>query len=105
MTLRRLIPALFLLASCSDIADLEKEQSISPDDVSVSLQKQTEIRVLFSEELAQELEAALEVGTLQTKSSALNDVFEGLGITSASRVFPYAGEFEERTGREGLHSW
>lgn len=105
MTLRRLIPALFLLASCSDIADLEKEQSISPDDISVSLQKQTEIRVLFSEELAQELEAALEVGTLQTKSSALNDVFEGLGITSASRVFPYAGEFEERTRREGLHRW
>lgn len=105
MTLRRLIPAFLLLASCSDIPDLEKEQSISSDDISVSVQKQTEIRVLFSEELAQELEAALEVGTLQTKSSALNGVFEGLGITSASRVFPYAGEFEERTRREGLHRW
>ena len=104
MTLRRLIPALFLLASCSEIADLEKEP-ISPEDICVPVQEQIEVRVLFSEELAQNLETALEVGTLQTKSSALNGVFEELGITSASRVFPHAGEFEERTRREGLHRW
>ena len=78
---------------------------MSPENVSAPIQKQTEVRVLFSEELALELEAALEVGTLQTKSGALNSVFEELGITSASRVFPYAGEFEERTRREGLHRW
>lgn len=78
---------------------------MSPENVSAPIQKQTEVRVLFSEELALELEAALEVGTLQTKSGVLNSVFEELGITSASRVFPYAGEFEERTRREGLHRW
>ena len=78
---------------------------MSPENVSDPIQELTEVRVLFSEELAQELEAALEVGTLQTRSGALNDVFDELGITSASRVFPYAGEFEERTRREGLHRW
>ena len=105
MRLRQLIPVLLLLASCSEIDNFEKEEVIASEVLSESAYTQGEARVLFSEELSQELEAALGMGSLQTKSSELNHVFEELGIISASRLFPHAGEFEERTRKEGLHRW
>ena len=40
---------------------------------------------------------------LDTKSAALNNVMEELGIESMERVFPYAGEYEARTRKSGLH--
>lgn len=40
---------------------------------------------------------------LATKAPGLGNFLDNLGVTSMERVFPYAGEFEERTRREGLH--
>ncbi len=40
---------------------------------------------------------------LRTKSSDLNNNLKDLGVVRMERVFPYAGEFEERTRREGMH--
>lgn len=59
--------------------------------------------VLFTEELAEMLEAG--DGSLHTKSSSLNEAFEAIGVTSYRRLFPHAGEYEQRTREAGLHRW
>lgn len=64
-----------------------------------------EVRVYLSEELAAMLEEAAEAGTIVTKSSDMNMALSELGITEMTRLFPHAGEYEERTRREGLHRW
>ena len=64
-----------------------------------------EARVYLSEEMAVLLEEAAEEGTLVTKSQGMNLALEELGVTQMYRLFPHAGEFEERTRREGLHRW
>lgn len=61
--------------------------------------------IYFSEEMATLIEQDLNTGVVRTKSAELNTIVEDLGITSIKRIFPYAGEFEERTRREGLHRW
>ena len=66
---------------------------------------QGEARVFLSEELAAMVEEAAQSGSIVTKSSGLNDALAELGITEMHRLFPHAGEFEERTRAEGLHRW
>lgn len=61
--------------------------------------------VRFTEDMINLIEPDLEMGSVVTKSSALNSVSEHLGIKSMTRVFPHAGEFEARTRAEGLHRW
>ena len=60
-------------------------------------------KVYFTEEMTALVEQA--GGGVVTKSAALNDLVEALGITSMERLFPDAGEFEPRTRAEGLHRW
>ena len=64
-----------------------------------------EARVYLSEELAAQVEEATLSGSLVTKSSDMNLALSELGITEMTRLFPHAGEYEERTRREGLHRW
>ena len=64
-----------------------------------------EVRVYLSEELTAMVEEAAELGTIVTKSSDMNNALSELGITEMTRLFPHAGEYEERTRREGLHRW
>ena len=64
-----------------------------------------EVRVYLSEELTALVEEAAESGTIVTKSVGMNLALEELGITEMTRLFPHAGEYEERTRREGLHRW
>ena len=66
---------------------------------------QGEARVYLSEELAAMVEEAAQSGSIVTKSSGLNDALAELGITQMHRLFPHAGEYEERTRAEGLHRW
>lgn len=61
--------------------------------------------VRFSAEMTEMIEESLASGSLETKSPGFNEVLVSLGVTSMERIFPYAGEFEERTRREGLHRW
>lgn len=64
-----------------------------------------EARVYLSEDMTAMVEAAAETGSLATKSPGMNLAIDELGITEMYRLFPHAGEFEERTRREGLHRW
>lgn len=66
---------------------------------------QGEARVFLSEELAQMVEEAAATGSIVTKSSGMNAALDELGITELHRLFPHAGEYEERTRAEGLHRW
>ncbi|MBO4923072.1 MAG: S8 family serine peptidase [Bacteroidales bacterium] len=61
--------------------------------------------VRFTPEMTAMIEEALASGSLVTKSVSVNEVFASLGVSSLERIFPYAGEYEERTRREGLHRW
>lgn len=79
------------------------EEEAQPCDTGVFVPGKT--IVLLSEELSGMVEEELASGTLTTKSDGLNDIFAGLGVKSARRLFPYAGEFEPRTRKEGLHRW
>ena len=63
------------------------------------------VKVLFSDEMTTLIEEDLSRGSLKTRSSELNDVTETLGVASMERLFPFAGEFEPRTRKEGLHRW
>jgi len=61
--------------------------------------------VKFSDEMIALVEENLDSGKIATKSMELNQVLDELGIKSMTRTFPYAGEYEGRTRREGLHKW
>ena len=63
------------------------------------------VKVLFSDEMIALIEDDLSRGEIRTRSSELNGVAETLGIESMERLFPFAGEFEPRTRKEGLHRW
>lgn len=64
-----------------------------------------EARVYLSEEMTNMVEEAAASGTIVTKSPEMDFALEELGITEMYRLFPDAGEFEERTRAEGLHRW
>lgn len=54
--------------------------------------------VKFSEEMTAKIEKANAEGPIQLSAACRE-----LGVTNMERVFPYAGEYEERTRREGMH--
>ena len=99
--------AVFALASCNKEKEVDAPQ-VQPTENSAgkhSAEIPGEAKVYLSEEMTAIVEEAAAMGGVVTKSSALNDLVSSLGITSMRRLFPDAGEFEERTRREGLHRW
>lgn len=58
--------------------------------------------VQVDDALLELLEAAGD-GAAKTKSEDVNEALRAIGIKSFSRLFPYAGEYEERTRDFGLH--
>lgn len=64
------------------------------------------IRVRFSRALGERVEAALRSdGALRGADIETDGFLERIDAESLERVFPYAGRWEERTRREGLHLW
>ena len=97
--------ALLLLAGCTSalqeptVVEPASEAQLRHDQESSVIPGTVIIEV--SEELASQLAA----GSLNTKSSAVNSVFDGMGVTRIERVFPDAGEWEPRHRKAGLHRW
>ncbi|MGN1045633.1 MAG: S8 family serine peptidase, partial [Candidatus Cryptobacteroides sp.] len=103
-----LFPVLALLVwGCAkDVPPAEiVESQEKTDEAKESSLLEGEANIYLSEEMADLVEADLGRGMLVTKSSGLNSVLESLGASSMTRLFPYAGEFEPRTRKEGLHRW
>ena len=96
-----------LLLSCTreEITPAQPESSPETSVESVGNYMPGEARVYLSEEMAAILEEAAEAGSLETKSSGMNELMLELGVSKMYRLFPHAGKYEERTRREGLHRW
>ena len=63
------------------------------------------IYVKLKEEPAGEVQVRNVGNTVTTGVRVLDRAASSLKITRMERTFPYAGKFEERTRREGLHLW
>jgi len=96
-----------VLFSCTgeEIFPLESDGSVDTNVESVDDYVSGEARVYLSEELTAIVEEALQSGQAVTKSQSMNTALNELGITEMRRLFPHAGEYEERTRNEGLHRW
>ena len=63
------------------------------------------IRVKFSNEQEDNFFFDTQSGRLKSKKTEIELFLQSIGAESIKRVFPYAGKFEERTRKEGLHLW
>lgn len=64
-----------------------------------------EVQVKFRE-LAEDLEIkATRSGGISTEDVALDEAVARIGAVRMERIFPYAGKFEARTRKAGLHLW
>lgn len=109
MKFKYLFVVLLTLAACSN-EELNTVQSESVSDTTADEDPEEAYQaginyVCFGDEMIELIESDLAAGSVTTKSSALNDVLEGLGIISIERLFPDAGEYEPRTRKAGLHKW
>lgn len=109
-----LLVALAAICSCADYKEAEpvvesaQRVKVEPritdkEELLVS----GEIRIRVDEEFSAKLEAAtLEDGMVDlAKIDNLTGVLSRINIVGMRRLFPYAGEFEERTREDGLHLW
>ena len=97
-----LLTALF---SCVREAPVTPETEPEAGQVTESEQAPSYVKVLFSEQMCDLVEEDLSRGQVRTRSDGLNGLVDQLGIESMERLFPFAGEFEPRTRKEGLHRW
>ena len=100
------ILAAFVLSGCTN-EDLTTSENVVPTQMEEPVQAIVPGKaiVLFSDELIEVIEQDLERGMVMTKSSGLNTLTTSLNVSAMERVFPYAGEYEERTRAAGLHKW
>lgn len=77
------------------------------EDIPEASLDQGNIAIKVSEEFFNDLELKSDdSGKIVTSNvKSLNNAISSLGIVSMERTFPYAGEFEERTRKEGMHLW
>ena len=78
----------------------------APVDLQEELAFQPGVAIVYvSEELASSWEEGASVDVLRRKSSEMDYLASRIGVRSATRLFPHAGEYEPRTRAEGLHRW
>lgn len=96
--------AAFTMGSCSHETEVEIGQPDQEELTSAAF-KQGFVILQVSEELAARLEEKTdtkgEVASIGVKSS--DDILMSMGVKSMTRTFPYAGKFEPRTRKAGLH--
>ena len=103
------VSACFVLAALS-ACSVQEPEILTEEPQAIQKQEVTPayipgvVTVQFSEDLTRQIEEALADGIpVATKAPQLGGILQDLGIKQLRRVFPYAGEFEERTRREGMH--
>ena len=99
--------AVVLMASCQRAPE---ETAVTPaapqkEEAAVQQVQLKQMNLYLEEDLAQDLELALGTGSMLTKAEGFNAALEQLDVVSMERLFPYAGEFEPRTRKAGLHRW
>jgi hypothetical protein len=63
------------------------------------------VRILVSDDLANNIEYTTRSGIRSSKALAAEEVVEKMKIRKLKRTFPHAGRFEERSRKAGLHLW
>ena len=93
------------LLSCVREMPEPVEPEPAADEEVPSAEAPSYVKVLFSEDMIGLIEEDLSLGQIRTRSEGLNEITSELGVESMERLFPFAGEFEPRTRKEGLHRW
>lgn len=88
------------LAACTKNIQAPQDQTTAPV-VADSPYVEGELYVKFTPQFT----ASIENGGEDNGTKALADIKDVLGVQSMERLFPHAGQYEERTRREGLHQW
>lgn len=98
-----------LAVACSVQPAEQEEQIAAPQQEEATASSATvpgEMIVEFSDDMIAAIEKDLQSGAfLETKSSALNSSFAGLGVISVERLYSDGGEWEPRHRKAGLHKW
>ena len=99
----------FAALACSK-QELQEDEAVIPQEqpqtrAGASRFQAGRVIVKFDDTMLSLIEEDLTAGKVATKSMPLNTAMDELGIVSYTRVFPDAGEFEDRTRREGLHRY
>lgn len=105
MKLQRIVIFILLYVFCLSCSRNTPEMNTVQGPREESVFEEGRMNILFDDKLASLIEEDLAGGNLRTKSAELNSIIGSLGIKSMERLFPYAGRFEERTRKEGLHRW
>jgi len=63
------------------------------------------IRVRLSKELGDNFSISKQNAQVRSGVTTIDTYLKEIGAVRMERVFPYAGKFEERTRKEGLHLW
>lgn len=77
----------------------QAERVVNPDVV------KGVVRVKFSRETGESLSITRSSGQMRCGRIEVDSYLRRIGAKEMKRVFPYAGEYENRTRREGLHLW
>lgn len=99
------------LSACSndtsmDIPSIDEVQSNAPTfSFSENDVVKGHMRIKLKEEPPGQIAVRNVGGRVSTGIRALDGSATLLGVTRMERTFPYAGRYEERTRREGLHLW
>ncbi len=80
-----------------------KSLYVSSDNMS-HIQK-GEMRIKLSKSIGDNISITKPQGIVQSNVSQLNVFLNSINANNMKRLFPYAGKFEERTRKEGLHLW
>lgn len=98
---------LFLL-SCEQV-EVDEVKEVSEKEASINFDKLESgfIRIRVNDDLYEKIEKSADsVGIIRVSTiKSVNDVFQELNVVYMTRTFPYAGRFEERTRKEGMHLW
>ena len=103
-----LLSAILLLGCKSEQMDLTDGNDTKPKTEVLADKPDVEkgiIRVKLTRETGDNLNISGTSGQLRSGQSGIDAYLKEMGAKSMKRVFPYAGKFEERTRKEGLHLW
>lgn len=98
---------LLSFVACTNDVDLQLETE-EAEESNLFVEKIYEegyVRILVSEDLSDKMETTARSGGLRSVAMDADDVVSQVRIRSMERTFPYAGRFEDRTRKAGLHLW
>ena len=99
--------AFIALVACST-EDLLQTDNTPQEETAEVLTRDFEngyVRIMVTENLSDQMEAAALVGEQRTRAMAADEALSEIKVRFVKRTFPHAGRFEERSRKAGLHLW